>query len=135
MNKFGLIMSVKFQLDNGELKEYPTWQIIHGDGGYSPEMPYYTKCGLSFKDDPKDGTGACGHLECAVCAAKDDSLSPFFLLCSIMIMMMPLAWYENIDIHAVIRDNGGLIIIAGIFSALEGTIALVSDGGRAHLIT
>ena len=112
-------MSVKFQLDTGELKEYPTWHFRYGDSGYYPEMPYYTNCGLSFKNDPKDGTGACGHLECAVCAAKDRALSTFFLLCFFMIMMISVAWYENIDIHTMIQDNGGTIILVGLFSILE----------------
>ena len=113
------MMSVKFELDNGELKEYSTWQPLQGSDGYSPEKPYRTKCGLSFKDDPSGGTGACGHLECAVCAAKDSALSTFFLLCFFMIMMISVAWYENIDIHTMIQDNGGTIILVGLFSILE----------------
>jgi hypothetical protein len=111
-------MSVKFQLDNGEIKEYPTWQTDYGSEGCYPEMPYYTKCGLSFKADPKRGTGACDHLECAIDAAKGEASFPLFLMCFLIIMMVVGEWYENADIYTSIKDNEGSIIVFGFFSVL-----------------
>ena len=111
-------MSVKFELDNGELKEYSTWQPLQGSDGYSPEKPYRTKCGLSFKDDPSGGTGACGHLECAIEVAKYEALLLPVLTCVFAIGYTAIEWYEHGYIYTSIQDHMGFIIIFSIVSVL-----------------
>ncbi len=86
-------MSVRFELDNGKLKEYSTLLIEYGADGYYPATPYTTRCGLSFKKYPKDG--ACDHLDCAIYAARDRAIYPVGMYCLISIMMILIGWHEN----------------------------------------
>ena len=109
-------MSVKFQLDNGELKEYPTCKTLRCDSEYRPEMPYRTKCGLFFKDDPKGGTGACGHLECAIDAAKGEALFLPILTCVFAVWMTVCGWHEHENICRSFQESIALIIIFGSLS-------------------
>ena len=111
----GIEVSVKFELDNGKTKKYATWWAEHGSDGYYPDEPYHTKCGLSFKEDPKDG--ACGHLDCAMGAAKTEAIEPVALYFGITIIMIIAGWYEKGDPLAWIRESG-YIIIFGIILLL-----------------
>ena len=109
-------MSVKFELDNGELKEYPTWTTDYGTEGCYPEEPYHTKCGLSFKEYPKNG--ACDHLECAIHASREETIFPVAMYCLFSIMMIAIGWYEKGGLLEGIRDSEGFLIVFGSFFML-----------------
>jgi hypothetical protein len=105
-------VSVKFELDNGKKKEYETWWTEYGSEGYYPDKPHHTKCGLSFKKNPKDG--ACDHLDCALDAAKKEAIVPVALYWSLFITMIIAVWYEKGDPLAGIQESGYLIIFGTI---------------------
>ncbi|HEX7445651.1 MAG TPA: hypothetical protein VF300_04600 [Methanothrix sp.] len=105
----GIEVSVKFELDNGKTKEYATWWTESCSEGYYLDKPYHTKCGLSFKKEPKDG--ACGHLDCAMGAAKKEALGPVAIYCGFSIMMIIAGWYEKGDLLAGIREFEGFLIV------------------------
>jgi|GEM_PF-2100645 hypothetical protein len=109
-------MSIKFELDNGKLKQYTTLMTEYGSEGYYPEKPYYTKCGLSFKNFPKDG--ACDHIECALYAAKREAFYPITMFCFFSIIMIAAYWYENRDLIRGIQESEGFLIMFGPLSAL-----------------
>jgi hypothetical protein len=108
----GIEVSVKFELDNGKTKEYETWWTEYGSEGYCPDEPHHTKCGLSFKKDPKDG--ACDHLDCAIVAAKRDAILPLAVCCFLTLIMVAGGWYEKGDLLARIREFEGLIVFGPI---------------------
>jgi hypothetical protein len=103
---------VRIALDNGKIKDYPTWWAEYGSDGYYPDEPYHTKCGLSFKEDPKDG--ACGHLDCAMGAAKNEALYPVGMYCFFFVMMIVIEWHEKGDLLAGIRESGFFIVFGPI---------------------
>ena len=108
----GIEVSVKFELDNGKTKEYETWWTEYGSEGYYPDKPHHTKCGLSFKKEPKDG--AYGHLDCAMGAAKTDAVRPVAIYCGLYIMMIIAGWYEKGDLLAGVRESSGFLIFGPI---------------------
>jgi hypothetical protein len=107
----GIEVSVKFELDNGKTKKYATWWTEYYSEGYYPDEPYHTKCGLSFKKDPKDG--ACGHLDCAMGAAKTEAIGPVAMFCLFSIMMIAAGWYEKKDLFTGFQDAEGFIMVFG----------------------
>ena len=107
-------MSAKFELDNGKLKEYPTWWTDLGSEGCYPEKPYHTKCGLSFKEKED----ACDHLDCAVDAAKEETIRNVGMYCLFSFMMIVGVWYEKGDILAAVREEYGFFIIFGFIYIL-----------------
>lgn len=115
-------MSVKFELDNGEQKDYPTWYTIYSDAECRPEMPYRTKCGLSFKADPIWGKGACGHLECAIEVAKYEALLLPVLTCVFAIGYTAIEWYEHGYIYTSIQGHMAFVII--IFSIVSVLLSI-----------
>lgn len=78
-------MSVRFELDNGKIKQYPTWRTERESEGYSPEKPYHTKCGLSFEKEPENG--ACGHLECAIRCRKTEVIRAPIIIGSLLLAL------------------------------------------------
>ena len=109
-------MSVRFELDNGKLKEYSTLLIEYGAEGYYPAKPYTTKCGLSFKKYPKDG--ACDHLDCAIYAARDRAIYPVGMYCLFSIMMILIGWHETGSLLAGIQESESYLAIFGSFFIL-----------------
>jgi hypothetical protein len=108
----GIEVSVKFELDNGKTKKYATWWTEpYSEGDHSDE-PYHTKCGLSFKEDPTDG--ACGHLDCAIYAAKREAIYPVGMYCLFSIMIIAAGWYEKGGLLAWIRESGFFIVFGSI---------------------
>jgi len=117
----GVKVSVRLELDNGNVKEYTTMWTNYGSEGYYPEKPYHTKCGLSFKKYPEDG--ACDHLECAISAARDEAIYPIGMYCMFSIMMIAAGWYEKGDLLDGIQDSRGILIICG---PILGLFSLIS---------
>ena len=109
-------MFIKFELDNGKLKEYQTWWEVYGSEGYYPEKPYHTKCGLSFKEYPKDGP--CEHFECAIYAAREEAIYPAGMYCLFSIMMIAISWHEKGDLLDGIQDSEGSLIVLGLLFGL-----------------
>jgi hypothetical protein len=109
-------VSIRLELDNGKAKEYPTWWTEYSSEGYSPEKPYHTKCGLSFKKDLKDS--ACGHLECAIYAAKEEAILPVAMYFLFSTMMIVAGWYKYGDLLAGILESEGFLIIFDIICIL-----------------
>lgn len=106
-------MSIKLELDNGKLKQYTTLMVDYGCDGYYPEKPYHTKCGLSFKDYPKDG--ACDHIECAIEAARWEAIYPIMICFILSIMMIAINWHEKGDILKGIQDSESVLIFGPLF--------------------
>jgi hypothetical protein len=102
-------VSVKFDLEDGKSKKYETYWTIPGSDGYIPDRPYITKCGLSFEKEPKDG--ACGHLECAIDAARKEALYLAELLCVLSPMYIVFMWYDKRDLLAAVLDAVGFFIM------------------------
>jgi len=109
-------VSVKFELDNGKLKEYPTLGTEYGTEGYYPDKPYFTKCGLSFKKYPKDG--ACDHLDCAIYAARDKVLTRTIVCCILPVWMIVLEWIDKGDLLQAFRDWEGFLIMGALLCLL-----------------
>jgi hypothetical protein len=65
-------MAIRFVLDNGEVKEYPT-HYIKEHGRECSYYTYHTFCGLEWQKKP-DAHEICGHLECAIEATNRDAL-------------------------------------------------------------
>jgi len=105
-------VSVRLELDNGNVKEYATMWTDYGSEVYYREKPYHTKCGLSFKKYPEDG--ACDHIECAISAAKDGAIYPIEMCCMFSIMWIAIGWYEKGDLLDGIQDPKGILIICGL---------------------
>jgi hypothetical protein len=107
-------MSLKFELDNGKLKEYPTWWILGTEGDSRQDKLCHTKCGLSFKEEQKDS--ACDHLDCAIDAARTEGLFPLELSCAFFFMWIAFGWYEKGDLLAAIRQMEGTFITCVLLS-------------------
>ncbi len=73
-----------------------------------PEKPYHTKCGLSFKEYPKDGP--CEHFECAISAAREEAIYPAGMYCLFSIMMIAISWHEKSDLLDGIQDSEGSLM-------------------------
>lgn len=110
-------MSIKLELDNGKLKQYATLMTDYGLEGYSPEKPYHTKCGLSFKEYPKDG--ACDHIECAIEAARWKSTYPIMMYCIFSIMIIAVSWHEKGDLLAGIQDSEGFLMLGPLLMLMS----------------
>jgi hypothetical protein len=102
-------VSVKFELDNGKLKTYETYWTIYGSEGCIPERPYITKCGLSFEEAPKER--ACGHLECAIDAAKNEAFHLASLLCILSPLYIFFMWFEKRNLLTAVLDAAGFFIM------------------------
>jgi hypothetical protein len=57
--------------------------------------------------------GACGHLDCAMDAAKTEAFRPVAMFCFFSIMMMAAGWYEKRDLFTGFQDAEGFIIVFG----------------------
>jgi|WetSurMetagenome_2_1015567.scaffolds.fasta_scaffold1055216_1 hypothetical protein len=101
-------MSLKFEMDSGKIKQYPTWWTDLGCEEYYPEKPYRTKCGLSFKKDPENG--ACDHLECAIDAARTNAINAPLVLCSLFLMDLVSTWYGKGDFLVALHESMLFII-------------------------
>jgi len=104
---------VRIALDNGKIKDYPTWWTEYGTEGCYPDKPHHTKCGLSFKKDPKEN--ACEHLDCAIDSAKHEATIPLMIYSSLYIMLIIAGWYEKGDLLLAIRGSDGFFIFFGLF--------------------
>jgi len=61
-------MSVRLQLDNGEVKKYCTWRVHFEE--YVPPT-YRTECGMIWDTELPFDAG-CKHIDCAIFIAKYD---------------------------------------------------------------
>ena len=61
-------MSVRLQLENGEVREYPTWY----PGDDDDSEAFYTDCGMTWNSQPYLDDG-CNHIDCAIAAAERPS--------------------------------------------------------------
>jgi hypothetical protein len=65
-------MSVRLQLENGEIENYCTW--YSRTEGESGPTTYHTECGMFWdKEPPSDG--GCEHIECAIKVAESEVCS------------------------------------------------------------
>lgn len=104
---------MRIALDNGKIKDYPTWWTEYCTEGYYPDKPHHTKCGLSFKKDPKEN--ACEHIDCAIDSAKHEATIPVKIYCLLSIMMIVVGWYEMGDLLLGIKEFEGFFILSGLF--------------------
>jgi hypothetical protein len=116
-------MSVNIELSNGKIKQYATYWTELPCEDYYPEKPYHTKCGLSFKKEPRGE--ACGHLECAIDAAKNDAYKVPAVFVSLNLMLIIAGWYEFGDFLAAVYESRILLIVSLILYILMSLSPLV----------
>ena len=87
-------MSVRLQLENGEINNYCTW--YSRTEGESGPTTYHTECGMFWdKEPPSDG--GCGHIECAIKAAEFEA--NFFIagICVLALMFLIMFIFQMIE--------------------------------------
>ena len=116
-------MAVRFQLDNGETKEYQTYWANYSSESTDPPK-YHTKCGLCFEKQPEGG--ACGHLDCAMHVARDNTLGPIGACIFFLCVWLIGSWYFTGDPFYQIQIERGLFAIFGILMLLMSISSLKS---------
>ena len=91
-------MSVRLQLKNGEVREYPTWYPAEGDASEA----FRTDCGMVWNSQPylEDG---CSHIDCAIAAAQRPSKDAMKL--SQLLSLVGMFWLAAGIVGLLVSDT------------------------------
>ncbi len=95
-------MVVRLQTAEGKIKEYETVEII-GGGDY-PIEKYVSKCGIEWKNKPKQNE-ECNHLDCAIYLAeknKKHGLVIFMIFITFAAIMLILFGFERQEFYLML---------------------------------
>jgi len=115
-------MSVRLQLENGEVREYTTW----GPGGeWYHDYPtrYETMCGMRCYEETDEGPG-CDHIDCAIAANRNNRFLflPFTFMPAIIgvyvvfdaVILLIDGSYDGVSDLLVPLGFGGFFLLFGI---------------------
>ena len=95
-------MSVRLQLETGEIYDYRTWysQTVDENG----PTTYHTKCGI-FWDKKPPLVGGCGHIECAINVSESEANRFKVAMRIEVVLMLPIVFI----LHSL--DSGMVMFI------------------------
>jgi len=110
-------MSVRLQLETGEVRDYRTWREVIGsysEGVY--ETKYVTSCGAIWNEKPSSSAG-CDHLGCAIVVAEEP-IKLFKVVLSMAVsgtlIGLYFLWPEDLSIPSVVgMVFMGMMLLSG----------------------
>jgi hypothetical protein len=122
-------MSIRLQLENGEIKEYCTWYPIYSGGEDSTPKGYRTKCGVLWDKEPHKSDG-CNHIDCALKAQGGGIISG-------IILAVFLIGFAIAGLDICFREAGGyfwVVMLIPAIASIAFSASILSYGWKSEKI-